>query len=904
MTTNTKQHRSSRTGLQARRRSVRDTRRVAAALVLLGCVGISLAETAGSLYVARDFPEHFSGSVKHQRITLLPDGTIFKYSDCTAYADQCAEEITTGGYYAEASLWNPARQQWDTKSVAEYMSDFTSTLTHDGRIVMVGGRHEFHYDPRATTEIYDSHTQTLRMGPTLREPRYSHTATELADGGVLVVGGETVAERTTAGVELITTGGWRKTMRPMLQDRRDHTATRLLSGNILVVGGDRYIQPDELQQRLNPGRSPESTILDTVELYDVANDRWSAMPPLPAPRTRHTATLLPDGRVLVIGGRGAGYRSPLSVAASVLLWNPTANQWSATHDLPRGRMDHLATLLSNGDVLVSGGSDERNAPIGDLVLWDHVTGEWSNAGRAHDRLMLYAHTTALLANGDVLLMPQKDLGEMAVWSPKPEKDPSPNWVSPRQRATITRLDDGRFLMVGGKIDNDPTFYAHIYDPATKRWSDTGEMQYPRVGHRATRLADGRVLVLGGSTTTNDLPYAGECQVPAEIWDPETGKWKLFPALRAPVIGAYTSCPPEFLDRYRELRNPGFIGGTESPDIRGLPDGRVFIGVELSTDADAPRRYSYRTWTPGELPPTQAELTESPRSGGRLILLDDGSLVYVGGRDSSGHPSAELDIFELDSKRWRPAGALRHPLGNPSILDLGYRRLLIFERNGDGPVCTADLWDEDTRSTQAISLPAGFMAVGDRAERRDVDEPLNKLSPEKSWRAIGLSSGQMLLVTQEHSYLSESPYERWETIHNEVEFWPVSSSITSSQNGNVLAFAETPLPSDRRFCESSCTNVMYHGQYAVTEFDSGEKRWHSIFPLAYPETTLTEGVGPTPWPANLTRRDGPFYFLVAPRSNIELKIYSSLWRNLFLAMCLVAAVIYWKSVRSRRSSQSL
>jgi Kelch motif len=219
------------------------------------------------------------------------------------------------GYFAEISLWKPELRQWDTKSVADFMSDFTSTLTHDGRIVMVGGWNPFNQSPIATTAIYNSHTQTFRTGPTLHEPRHRHAATELSDGGVLVVGGETAPRRTTAGVELITAGGWRKTMRAMLQDRSGHTATRLLSGDILVVGGFRYIQQDELQKSLNPNRVPELTILDTVELYNVANDRWSALPPLRAPRAQHSATLLPDGRVMIIGGAASVYPDLRSVAA-------------------------------------------------------------------------------------------------------------------------------------------------------------------------------------------------------------------------------------------------------------------------------------------------------------------------------------------------------------------------------------------------------------------------------------------------------------------------------------------------------------------------------------------------------------------------------------------------------------
>ena len=863
-------------------------------LILLACLGINLAQATGSLYVARNFPEHFIHG--QQRVTLLPDGTIFKYSDCEALADKCADELLTTGNFAEVSLWNPGTQQWDTESVADYRNDFTSTLTRDGRIVMVGGWIPFNEHPIPTTSIYDSQTQTFRTGPTLNEPRHRHTATELSDGSVLVVGGETAPETTTAGVELITAGGWRKTMRAMLQDRSNHTATRLSSGNILVVGGTRYV-PLEAWQNPNRLLHPKLAILDTVELYDVANDRWSAMPPLPAPRTSHSATLLPDGRVLIVGGWSGDYRNPLAVAASVLLWDPTTHQWSATHDLPRGREGHVATLLPSGNVLISGGLDERNAPIHDLVLWDHMTGQWSDAGRAHDRMQLLDHTTALLPNGNVLLLPTFGQ-EMAAWSPQPARDPSGNWVSPRGRPTITRLTDGRFLMVGGEIEGYPLFDAHIYDPATQRWSDTGQMHYPRKDHHATRLVDGRVLVFGGNTAQSlHDPYDLQEKVPAEIWDSGTGEWQLFPAL------ATQNCP-KYSNGITLPPDPGRICWDDWSQLRSLADGRVLFGTELSTDANTPKEYRYRTWIPGDLPPAPPERIESPRPGGRLTLLDDGSLVYVGGRDSSGQLSAQLDIFEFDSKRWRPAGKLQHPLDSPDILDLGDQRLLVFEHSDAGPVSTAELWDRASGSTQAISPPSDFMVSDTPALRQDPTEPqwlrsqAASQQPVRSnaWHAIGLSPSKILLITEERSYLSASPYERWETIHNEVKLRRFHLPIASLQNGNVLAFTATPLPLGLWFCEP-CLDAAYHGQYLVAEFDSGKKQWHSIYAVANQDPTSPENAGLTEWPANLTRSDGPFHFLVAPHPDIKLKVRASYRHELFMAvgllMCLSVALIYRK-----------
>jgi hypothetical protein len=72
-------------------------------------------------------------------------------------------------------------------------------------------------------------------------------------------------------------------------------------------------------------------------------------------------------------------------------------------------------------------------------------------------------------------------------------------------------------------------------------------------------------------------------------------------------------------------------------------------------------------------------------------------------------------------------------------------------------------------------------------------------------------------------------------------------------------------------------------------------------LTYPEKTLREKAAATAWPANLTRSGGPFYFLVAPHPDIDLKVYSGFRRDLLLGIGLIVALIYWKKKRPARSA---
>jgi hypothetical protein len=89
------------------------------------------------------------------------------------------------------------------------------------------------------------------------------------------------------------------------------------------------------------------------ELYDPESGSWKATGSLNVTRSQHTATLLPNGKVLVAGG--------FAELASAELYDPAIGTWSTTDDLATGRDRHTATLLHDGQVLVAGGANNNNA---------------------------------------------------------------------------------------------------------------------------------------------------------------------------------------------------------------------------------------------------------------------------------------------------------------------------------------------------------------------------------------------------------------------------------------------------------------------------------------------------------------------------------------------------------------
>jgi hypothetical protein len=163
----------------------------------------------------------------------------------------------------------------------------------------------------------------------------------------------------------------------MVLARNSHTATLLADGRVLVTGGE-------------PGRY--------AELYDPKTNKWSLSGPMMHARTYHSATLLATGQVLVAGGYG--FNGDETHLQSAELFDTATNTWSATGALREGRAFPTATLLANGQVLVTGGAVD-NEFLRTAELYDPMTATWSSAGSMRDARI--DHSATLLRSGLVLV---------------------------------------------------------------------------------------------------------------------------------------------------------------------------------------------------------------------------------------------------------------------------------------------------------------------------------------------------------------------------------------------------------------------------------------------------------------------------------------------------------------------
>ena len=362
------------------------------------------------------------------------------------------QEITRGWSLAVTTQTMPPsdRSVWSITGNLNVARIFhAATLLRDGKVLIIGG---FGGGPSNSAELYDPVTGIWINAASSNLIHFYPTATLLPSGKVLVVSDDTVGIPTGGGVELFdpSKGTWSLTGRLNNQAYRTyHTATLLPNGKVLVAGGangDWFFIATK-----------------SAELYDPATGTWTPTGNLNKPRALHTATLLPNGKVLVAGGIDWDEGGPIYDSAE--LYDPDTGIWSATGSLTTARSDHTATLLASGKVLVAGGLllNRDYFVTNSAELYDPSTGNWSTTG---------------------------------------------SLSTTRHGQTATRLPDGEVLVAGGSSTNNASNTtlntAELYNSSTGTWRLTRSLNKARQWHTATLLTNSSVLVAGGNGNSAEL----------------------------------------------------------------------------------------------------------------------------------------------------------------------------------------------------------------------------------------------------------------------------------------------------------------------------------------------------------------------------------------------------------------
>ena len=486
-----------------------------------------------------------------------------------------------------------------TGSLIQGRAGHVATALADGKVLITGGSSSTSTTP--TAELFNPDTGTYSVLPSMGTRRYFHTATRLNDGRVLIVGGSYGALDSGANATAEIYDPTSKTFSPVapMAKARLFHTATLMSDGKVLVVG---------------GTGPGGVVAE-VELFDPATRAFSILTRLQTPRSNHTATRLltstfPGDEVLIAGGRSSiGMATAVEGVVYHLLAGTGGVRPQGT--LQHGRADHTATMLAGGEILLVGGADSSYRGIASVESW-HNGASTTVAQLNHARTN---HMAVPLPTGQVLVgggLDNDGVGPVELYTPGTGFKDIGSLATPRFYLAAAELPGGQVLFTGGFDSSGLVLLSssEIYDPF---WAGVGPMNEARSDHSATLLPGGKVLLAGGSDTNN------VAKANAELFDPVTLRFSLIGMNSAHAKHTATS-----------LRGGEVL----------IAGGQTSTGTFLNTA---------EVFDPGSV----AFVASAPMTTARLAhgatLLQDGRVLVAGGYNPTSLSSSEFFSWNSASR---------------------------------------------------------------------------------------------------------------------------------------------------------------------------------------------------------------------------------------------------------------
>jgi hypothetical protein len=365
-----------------------------------------------------------------------------------------------------SSCANPIGRFEIVGEIDDMLIGHQATLLNDGNVLITDGnayKDSAHCPGNGFGLVYNVQEKKITRSSTFSGARHHHTSTLLRNGKVLIAGGHSKAclqSLKTAYLYDPEKNTFQKTG-DLNEARESHTATLLMDGRVLLTGGDHYE---------NQGLGGGSTgLLKSTEIYDPKTGKFTKADNMAIPRAFHTATLIKNGNVIIIGSDSSRL---------IEIYNPSNGKFVSGGELIMKRKS-MSTVLLNEET---------------IVIIDGVTKPFRYSAKNKEN----------------------DEKIIEIYNPRTKKTKTEGYLDKlRGQHTATRLNDGSIFIAGGLqervwflpvncLDN-----AELYSPLQNKMIGSIKMSSSRAGHKAVLLKNGTVLIIGGYS------YKDSKQVPVK-----------------------------------------------------------------------------------------------------------------------------------------------------------------------------------------------------------------------------------------------------------------------------------------------------------------------------------------------------------------------------------------------------